>query len=478
MRFHKSGLVIAASAVCVISAAARAQLSLQTSPSSSAFLQLQRQIEEENRQKVFQALPMTQRVQVDWGGWFDWYTFLFDDGIESSRTLRTYDLRLWGAFSADQGAHEAYARMRLGWVNWNPGDSYDEFRENDTIGPNLERGWYQFDLKKALKAYQKTDLPFSLKTKIGRDFVTAGSAFAIALPLDHVQLQGEWAGFQTTFVVGKTPDSTPNIDQSFPVAGHSNRNIWIIEERYKGFDNHEPFVYVAFNSDHTGERPLDLLQNYQYDSQYYGFGSTGELVQNLRYNTEWVFERGESFGDRRFMFRDQIKAWAFDQEIEYLFSGPHKPRASLEYMFASGDPDRLGSPTNAEGGNRTNRVDNSFVGFGFRDTGLAFAPRLSNIHIWRAGASFLPLPEVEAAKNLELGTNWFLYHKNRGDGAVSDPTADRQTGYLGWEMDYFANYRVTSDLSLTVRFGTFFPGGAFNDQTTRTFLLTGVTWSF
>ena len=80
--------------------------------------------------------------------------------------------------------------------------------------------------------------------------------------------------------------------------------------------------------------------------------------------------------------------------------------------------------------------------------------------------------------NLEVGTDWFLYWKHHRAAAVSDPLADTQSGYLGWEMDYFANWRITSDLAWTARYGTFFPGSALSDQTTRTFLLTGVTYSF
>jgi hypothetical protein len=76
------------------------------------------------------------------------------------------------------------------------------------------------------------------------------------------------------------------------------------------------------------------------------------------------------------------------------------------------------------------------VGFGYRDTGLSLAPRLSNAHIWRAGASFKPFEDCEPLRNLELGTDWFLYAKNRAEGAISDSTADRQSGYVGWEMDY------------------------------------------
>ena len=147
-------------------------------------------------------------------------------------------------------------------------------------------------------------------------------------------------------------------------------------------------------------------------------------------------------------------------------------------MFASGDANRLGSPTNAEGGNRNDHVDRSFSSFGFRDTGISFSPRLSNIHVWRLGGSFRPLPEIEAAKELELGTDYYLYYKNKRVAAISDSLADETSGYAGWEMDYYANYRIFSDLSWTVRFGTFFPGSAFSDQTTRTFLLTGITWSF
>jgi hypothetical protein len=37
---------------------------------------------------------------------------------------------------------------------------------------------------------------------------------------------------------------------------------------------------------------------------------------------------------------------------------------------------------------------------------------------------------------------------------------------------------LTSDLAWTARFGSFFPGKAYSDRTTRTFVLVGVTYSF
>jgi hypothetical protein len=77
-----------------------------------------------------------------------------------------------------------------------------------------------------------------------------------------------------------------------------------------------------------------------------------------------------------------------------------------------------------------------------------------------------------------LGTNWFLFHKNHRAGAISDPTADVRSGYVGWEMDYYANWEVTTDLTWTARYGLFFPGDAFSDRTTRYFFLMSLTWSF
>lgn len=462
-------------------ARAAAQLSLnQSAPRAdlgSAFLNRQRALERENQRKLQETLPAAQKFRVDYGGWFNTYFFLFDDGIESSRTLRQYETRFWVSVSADEGIHDFYTRVRATYDDWNHGDSFYP-NYDDLDGPNLERGWYVFDIAKALKRDERLDAPFELKLKVGRDLVYVGTGYAIDLPLDHAMLQGEIFGFETTYIGGRTPMSTENIDRSRPVADHSNRVFHIIEERYKGWDSHEPFVYIAWQDDHTKEDNPELLQQYRYDSRYIGFGSVGELVENLRYSSEWVIERGKSYNDQRFIKRSDVKAWGFNHRLDYYFRHKMKPVVSAEWMFASGDQDRLLSPTNAAGGNQGDHVDNSFIGFGFRDTGLSFAPRLSNIHVWRAGGSFRPFPDSKVAKELELGNDYYVYYKHRHEAAVSDPLADEQSGYLGWEMDYYANWRLVNDLAWTVRFGTFFPGRAFSDQTTRTFLLTGVTWSF
>lgn len=443
---------------------------------SDAFLLRQRAIEEDVRAALNRERPTDQRVDLDWGGWYSFYLFLFDDGVESSRTFRQHDFRLWGSASFDEGAHQVYGRLKLRFEDFNHGDSYDR-NEDDTVGPNLDRGFYQFDLRQAAKAYWNENLNWNAKVKVGRDLVEFGTGYALSLPMDHVLLTGEAANFRVTGLMGTTIRSEPDIDRSRPNSGSSERNFWGGQVEYIGFAKHTPFVYGYWNKDQKTEHPWVPMQNYDYDTWYVGTGAHGQLLDNLRYSTEWVWEGGDSYGDRHFLTQDDVEAWAWDVLLEYLWQRPMKPRVLGEYMFASGDGNRRFSPSNASGGNQRGD-DTGFNGFGYRDTGLSFAPRLSNVHIWRLGGSFKPLEKIERLRNLELGTDWFLYSKHHRDGAVSDYTADERSGYLGWEMDYFVNWRITSDVAWTTRFGTFFPGKAFSDQTTRTFLLTGITYSF
>lgn len=448
----------------------------EASAQSSAFLQQQREIEEQVRRELNRDLPADQRLEVDYGGWYNFNIFLWDDGIKSSRTFRRHDLRVWGAATLDQGAHEFYARGKYQYHDFNSGDSYSG-RDSDWIGPKLDRGFYQFDLRKAMRAYAEEEMDWNLKFKIGRDYVEFGTAYALSAALDHILVTAELGDIEILGLAGTTIRSHDDRDRSRPNGINSERNFYGTQISYTGMEKHRPFVYFYYTEDQlTESRPVVLFQDFDYDSWYIGLGQNGELLKNLYYSTEWVYQGGHSQRDRR-LGQARIDAWAFDAMLEYLSQAKTKPRFLLEYMFASGDGDRRYSPTDTFGGN-VRGDDTSFSGFGYRDTGLALAPRLSNVHVWRAGAAFRPLEEIRGLENLELGTDWFLYWKHHRHGAISDFTADRGSGYVGWEMDYHLTWRITSDLALTTRFGSFFPGKAFDDQTTRTFFLTGVTWSF
>ncbi len=98
--------------------------------------------------------------------------------------------------------------------------------------------------------------------------------------------------------------------------------------------------------------------------------------------------------------------------------------------------------------------------------------------MWSLNGSFFPLEEIKWLKNFELGSRVFFYHKAKDSGPISDTAATRSSQNLGWEWDLYCNWAITSDLSWTLRYGAFQPGGAFEDRDCRQFLLTGITLSF
>lgn len=442
---------------------------------SESLLQEQRRIDDQLRRERQQLSPLDAWADWQWGGWLEYYAFHFDDGVQSQRVLQRPGSAVWTRLRLDGGAHEVFARMRLRFEYFNPGDEYS--RQQDWIGPSFDRVWYGVDVGRALRLTEPDD-PLQMQVRVGRQDVLFGTGYALDLPLDAVMWTIKAYDWSVTGLAGRTLPSLPNIDRSDAVDSHSHRRMYGVQVNYDAIEKHRPFAYALWNDDATDERPKDWLQNYAYDTQYFGIGSRGELARNLGYWTEVVYESGLSYGDGDFRSRDRVDAWGFDVGLEYLWDVVQRPRASFEYMFASGDADRVFNATGAQGGNARDRDDTGFVAFGYRDTGLAAAPALSNVHIWRGGAAAAPLASVEYFRDFELGTNWFLYHKHQARGAISDGTADEFEGFLGWEMDYFLNWRLSSDLSWTLRWGAFFPGDAFSDQSMRSFLVTGLTWSF
>ena len=133
---------------------------------------------------------------------------------------------------------------------------------------------------------------------------------------------------------------------------------------------------------------------------------------------------------------------------------------------------------NTVGGNQIGTKDHSFVGWGFRNTGLAFSPLMSNLGMIRLGASTFPAENVKMFKDLELGTNMYIYHKHRSGGAASDTLSTKEHAYLGSEFDFYANWWITSDLALMAHYALFLPGDAFSPQPDRQMFFTALTINF
>lgn len=421
--------------------------------------------------------PTQRDLTVDAGGWYSFGFFDFDDASASKdRTLRQHQLRGWTSINKED-THKFYFRGLLNYDDWNS-DSNPSGRKDDYL-EKLERAWYDLDVDKFLG--WDADGPVSLDFKAGRAFQTIGSSFTMSIPLDLLSVTANVYDWQITSFVGRTIFRSSNIDRSSALVNRQDRVLWGTELVYEKFSNHRPFAYALINWDHTDPWTVSGSQSYKYDSQYVGIGSRGVLgSDDLRYNVELVREWGETYGNGAVSAQDDIRAYAFDAMLEYYLDHPTRPKLMAEYMFGTGDDDRGTSAVATAGGNTTGTMDRAFNAFGFRDTGIVLAPEVSNLHIYSGGASLFPWYDCPQFKDLETGAKMFFYSKHRDAGAISDTTATNGAGWVGYEWDLYVNWRVTSDLAGTVRYGMFHPGSAYDggDKSSRNFLYSGLVVSF
>lgn len=411
---------------------------------------------------------------LDAGGWFTMSFFNYEDGSRKERTLRQYEMRLWASLSLD-GVHTFYIRGKTDYEDWNrganPAGHGDEYND-----PTLERAWYRFDYNRLVRNRTGQNPDVGFVTQVGRDFYTIGSGLVLALPLDAVHTTVTTRDWDFTGLIGRTVEDTPNIDGSASVRNDMRRCFYGVQATYKGFSHHRPYAYYLWQFDHTPERPRDPFQNYTYDSRYVGIGSQGVIFdRNLKYLVELAGEQGSSQAFNG--GTENIRAMILDSQLEYVFDMDRHPKIMAEYLWASGDGDR-GNSTNTINGNAPGTRDSAFNGFGFRDTGLAFAPRMSNLHMLSAGSSFFPFEQHALFRKMEVGAKAYLFAKDAPHGGISDSSADTNSRFLGSEADVFLNWRITSDLSYTIRYGAFRPSDAFTERDLRHFLYTGFMFSF
>lgn len=433
--------------------------------------------EEQLRLRLDEQLPEVREVGFDAGGWFSFALFNYDDGSASKhRMLRQYQLRVWARVNI-RGVHQFYVRGLLDWEDWNSGDNPDT-PHDDEFFQRIERAWYQFDLGQMLRQQTGKAPPFGLKLKVGRAYARIGTALVLSMPLDLIQLDVSAGDWDVKGFLGTTIRHRSNIDRSFAVSEDQERCLWGIEVAYNGLDRHRPFAYFMSNYDRTTPDPRSATQRYDYTSHYIGLGSVGTILSpNLRYSAEIVGEYGKTFSDGAVDRQDRISAMAIDVMLEYLFKTKTSPRLSFEYLFGSGDNDRSVSAVSTVGGNQAGTTDHAFNAFGFRDTGIAFSPDIANLHTYILGASFFPLEDHDLFRRLEVGTKAFFYHKAT-NGAISDTTGTNSSRWVGWEWDVYCDWRITSDLTWTIRYGAFQPRSAFSDRSCRQFLYTAVSYSF
>jgi outer membrane murein-binding lipoprotein Lpp len=462
----------------------------QSAPPSSANVQkFERQVDQMQRdteQSVIGNVPAVDRAMIDYGGYSTVSYLSFDDAAHDNHALRQYELVGYGRLNLD-GAHEFYVRGRSDYRDWNAGDSFEN--EPSTLGGEIEEGWYQFDLKRYLQAYQNKTITGDLVIKGGRQFADWGNGLTLDQYVDGITSQIRSGPLVIDFLAGVTVKETIDFDISRPDFDHNTHRGYYGAKLTVPIGAQHPYVYFLGERDYNRDQALDahvLPTRYDYNSYYVGLGCDGALSDNLAYSGEACFEGGEGLSNSFDatssvpvpQTNDRISAYALDLRFDYLLNDTHKTRFVLQGALASGDSDRQNTSATF-GGTPPHSVDHAFNGLGVIYTGLAFTPPVSNLVVLRAGASTFPVPHGKWLHDLQLGLDLLYFAKTERDAPIDEPTGTGR--YLGFEPDVSVNWQITDDVTFALRYGVFFPGEAIpsgDAHDVRQFLYSGVTYAF
>jgi len=457
-------------------------------PQAERFERSLEQIRQDTLLRANESIPIDQRVTIDYGGYISFGYLSLQDNVNNTHGLRQSELVLFGRANFD-GAHEFFLRYRTGYRDFNMGDSFTG-RGDEPIDGDLDAAYYKFDLSRFEAAYKGRQIKDNLVVKVGRDLVYWANGLTLSQVIDGAMIDATYGQLTVSAIAGVTPTRTVDFDPSRPSFDFNTKRGFYGAMATVQVDQHRPFIYGLIQRDYNEPETLvsgNLQTQFDYNSWYLGIGSTGALSDRLLYGLEGVYEGGRSLSNSFALngsalpqqveqVHDDIEAWALDARLDYLFADDHHTRFSGEMILASGDDDRT-STSSTFGGNQPGTKDNAFNAFGLLNTGLAFAPSVSNIMALRVGGSTFPIDFSTTTKRIQLGTDLFLYNKLDRNGAIDEPS---DTGrYLGWEPDVYLNWQVTSDVTFAARYGVFFPDSStLRSSDPRQFLFLSVTYSF
>ena len=441
--------------------------------------------DESYRIRVDTSLGLTERSMFDVGGFVSMTGVWLDDADDNSRRLFRPELTLYGRAIVD-GAHRAFVRARFRYSAYSEGDSFDD-RGDRWNEPFLERWWYEFDLASLVAAYEGRASDFNFNIRLGRQFIDWGTGLVLSEGLYAARPTLSFGGgaVELEGLIGITPGDESVVDFDASRQGYNEdteRGFFGGLLRWTTESDQQLYAYVIHMEDYNGDSvsrvDLGVPVDFEYDATYVGIGVDLALLSRLRFDAEFVYQFGDSASDplRGVQTREDVSAWAGRARFQYLFTGPASAVLEFETLLASGDDDRLVS-TDTVGGNLAGTKDTGFNSLGFVNTGLSFAPSLSNLMIFRAGVRAFPFHEVEPLERLQLGVDLFLHTKMDANAPIEEPTNDDR--YLGFEADLLLNWRVMSDLTITARYGVFFPGEAItSEKDARHFVFLGCTLAF
>ncbi len=419
-------------------------------------------VREQREEKSAEFPEIKEHLYFDLGFWYKFGFYHYElpgSGFtEHGHTLRTHSLYAWSDFVLDK-THRLYARVNTLSLDYSKGDGAR--RDHRIYKPRLDMGFYEYRTEKE-KGVEDPVKKF--RFRLGRQLLKLGSGFTYSKVHDGISTNISLEILDTTFFFAQSIPSENNIDQSKPGSKRQRRNFYGAQVELKRWANHTPYVYLLLQRDRQGENPDMPWANYIFHSNYFAIGSKGSIGKNVKYHAECILCSGQRHADSFFMPlcpKENIRARGFDSKIEYVLGGPMNMVFALQYMFGSGDKDRI-SPTDTDFGNESGTDDKVFVPFGHAETGYALYPLVANLHVYRLSFSFMPLKRDKTFSKLRLGAALIDLQKDKRGGGISTRVAQAlENKDVGWEFDLFAHWEVYSDLLLTVKYGHFQPVNAF-----------------
>ena len=390
------------------------------------------------------------------GGWMS-FTFIDFTDLLHARSLRNPvdsltlpDLRVW--VSDTSHGNELYVRFRKSDFDFqhDPAQPFLDTRTKDQF--DLDLGWYDWAWGKA-------------HVRAGRSFMFMGRGLVLADVYDGVQVRTRTkCGVELSGLYGTSLHRQDNLDTRVTGfdRGHNDRDFAGVQADYttkKHQIHYDAFALAQIDRTRSEDPAQDAL-DFRYQSHYFGAGSSGVWHKRLSYANETVLERGSSAGFDG--GRADVSAWASTAAFDYSFPGKNTPSITLDYAYGSGDSNRQSVTSSLDLGASRFTGDKNFLYFGQYDGGLALAPRLSNIEVWRLGARCRPFPgAMRWPSDMLAGFKVSDYHKNRVTGVISDPLATQPFSHVGTAVDLFMSWKILSDLNLLVEYGSFKPSSAY-----------------
>lgn len=366
-----------------------------------------------------------------------------------------------------------------------------------SVGQKTSSGFYALELLNA-------DLVFGAhRLTVGRAYYTVGRGLLLANFGDGLQYEGQFSFAKVTAMAAysaqysgctaslggcgfsgqitqKGPyDVTPGrtIDSNLPDTGKRVFSALTIQSPQVRGSSAYALAMYSYDFDRSvmpitdGNTGKVAGQQYTFQPLYAGIGFSGYVTTpRLRYLAEGIYETGTTY-NRVNLFtsssaKSTIQAWAATLDVNYALpyaEAMFKPGVIFQYATGSGRQAKIGSGANPANPSQENEMgnDTNFFYFGFYSAGLALKPKLSNLHVLRAGVQFRPLHHFHWGRNLMTVLKYSYYHKQNAENVISDPNAVVAKASVGHGLDAQFVYDVSSDFKLFYAYGLFLPGAAY-----------------